>query len=165
MLATKKVVNCPYWTLVMGEVIDGKSKATTSAPMRICSAGIQQFMTYTSKNVQIRFPMLFISLFIYVNSHVLQTVIRTKFPQVLATTVKSHHECLWDERILHEILSLRDCVILLPSIARIINRNNSQSDIIFHPFTDTQCISFLLREEVSYFMSSLFYAEDTCKVW
>lgn len=82
-----------------------------------------------SKNCS--FLMLFISLLyvnsLYFNGHSL------KFPQVLATTVKSHHECLRERKDFYTRFYLSVIVSFFFLLSRIINRNNSQSDIIFHP--------------------------------
>ena len=104
-----------------------------------------------SKNCS--FLMLFIFLLyvnsVYFNGHSL------KFPQVLATTVKSHHECLRERKDFYTrfYLSVIVSFFFLPSLSRIINRNNSQSDIIFHPLLTRSVFYFifLLLEDVSYF--------------
>ena len=106
-----------------------------------------------SKNCS--FLMLFISL-LYVNS-VFFNGHSLKFPRILqvATTVKSHHECLRERKDFYTrfYLSVIVSFFFLPSLSRIINRNNSQSDIIFHPLLTRSVFYFifLLLEDVSYF--------------
>lgn len=71
ILGNKKSLAALIERLVMGEVIDGKSKANNKCTDAQMQRGYLAIHDLHSKNFQIRFLMLFISL-LYVNSRRLQ---------------------------------------------------------------------------------------------